>query len=246
MEQPVTASASQKPAAEVAAEAPPAPAPRAAVNPVVTAITPEKRGFKWYTPFGVTKDFVKGTVFGMGNGIARGAQLGLKYALIAAAVAFFLPLFPAVAAGVANALPWLTIGTNAAGVATFIPTGLEAIVAGLGWGAAGAIAGAAFAGGMGLLTGGAYELKLRGRREKYAEELAERAEMRSRQRTRGPRTNWRQHAQEAKQEQRDTLTRLNYFEDQNDAEQMLTNRAQPSSFWADKVDASRQNYDRSR
>lgn len=199
------------------------------------AIAPQKRSFKWYTPISVTADFVKGTVLGFGNGVRKGAGIGLKLGLAAAAVAFFLPLFPVAAAAVAQALPWLTIGTNAAGVATFLPNGIPAILAGIGYGLGGAVVGAAFSGGMGLLTGGAYELKLRGRREKYAEELAERAEMRARVKTRAPSLNWRDYGQAVRQQGKDTLTYQFYFDDEN----RVQRQDMEQQSWADRVTASR-------
>lgn len=197
------------------------------------AITPEKRGWRWTTPFGVTKDFIKGTGIGLGNGLSRGASIGIKLGLVAGTIAFFAPVVP-VFMTIATA-----IGLPGVGVA-----GFDALLAGGLYALGGAAVGAVFGGAMGTLTGGAYELKLRGRREKYADELAERAEMRSRQRVRSPNANWRDYAKAVRQEQKDWLTNQYYFGNEVANEQALNMQQQQS--WVDKVGASRQQYDRSR
>ncbi len=222
----------EKPTTQTAAPEMPATAP--VVAPAPEKIVPKKRSFHWWTPIVWGKDFFKGTFDGMANGLAKGAQKGLKFGLLAATVAFFLPLFPAAAAGLASVAPWLTIGANAAGVATFIPTGLNALVAGLGWGLAGAAVGAVFTGAMGLVTGGAFELKMRGRREKYAEELAERAEMRARTRVVTPSINSREYARGLKQQQYKYNEDYFNFNAENIAEQNARNAGNSGS-WVDYV-----------
>lgn len=185
-----------------------------AAAPAAQTIAPAKRQFRWYTPFGVARDFVKGTGLGFGDGLSKGARRGLKLGLVVAAVAFFLPLFPPAAALLADVAPAMVIGTNASGVAMFIPNGLEAIVAGLGYGLAGAVAGAVALGAVGLAVGGAEELKLRGRREKYAEELAERGEMRQRQNARAKTGSW--HDYNKAYQRYDTMRQLRWFELEHD------------------------------
>lgn len=197
------------------------------------AIAPAKRGWRWTTPFGVTKDFIMGTGLGLGNGLSRGASIGIKLGLVAGTVAFFAPVVP-VFMTIAT-----TIGLPGVGIA-----GFDALLAGGLYALGGAAAGAVFGGVMGTLTGGAYELKLRGRREKYADELAERAEMRSRQNARSPHANWRDYAKAVRQEQKDWLTNQYYFGNEVANEQAQNMQQQQS--WVDKVGASRQHYDRSR
>lgn len=209
--------------------------PRAAqahVNPVST-IAPKKRGLRWTTPFGVATDFVKGTGIGLGFGIERGAKLGLKLGLAAGTVAFFAPVLPV----------FMSIAT-AAGLPGVGMVGFNAIAGGLLYAFGGAMAGAAAGGALGVATGGAKELQLRYRREKYAEELAERAEMRSRERERSPRSNWRGYAQAVRQDQRDNLTRLQYFENENRFENFLVNK----DSWVDRIHQTRQHshYDKTR
>jgi len=178
-----------------------APAAKAAAQPSAPAkmtaadIKPKKRSFHWYTPFIWANDFIQGTVNGFGDGLSMGARKGFKYGVIAAVALFLLPLVPGVAGVFMSNLPGLVMGTMETGL--FIPNGLGAIVAGLGYGLAGSAIGAAVAGTVGLFTGGARELQLRGRKEKYAEELAERDEMRAQQQARAPeqnRSNWRDYA----------------------------------------------------
>lgn len=200
--------------------------------PAAQTIAPAKRRLHWYTPFGVARDFVKGTALGFGDGLSKGARRGLKLGLVAAAVAFFLPLFPPAAALLAEVAPAMVIGTNASGVAMFIPNGLEAIVAGLGYGLAGAVVGAAALGAAGLAVGGAEELKLRGRREKYAEELAERGEMRQRQKARGKAGSWHDYSKAYKQY--DTMRQLRWFELEHDK------LPRQQGGWAERIDSERQ------
>lgn len=189
------------------------------------AIVPQKRSFKWYTPISVAADFVKGTVLGFGNGVRKGASIGWKVGLVLGTVAFFAPVVP-VFMTVATAL-----GLPGVGIA-----GFEALLVGGGYFLGGAVAGAAFSGGLGLLTGGAYELKLRGRREKYAEELAERAEMRARVKAKTPSLNWRDYGNAVRQQGKDTLTYQFYFDDENRLQRQDMNQQS----WVDRVHASRQ------
>lgn len=206
------------------------------------AIAPEKRQFHWYTPLAWAKDFVKGTVTGFGGGLGTGARKGFKIGLLVAAVAFFAPVvWPGLAVGLAEiGLPLASGATMAA--PAFISNGLYALVDGLGYGLAGGLLGGAFGGAMGLATGGAYELKLRGRRERYAEELADRDTMRARQQSQGQnRSDWREYAQAYDRYQDQKFLRWSEFERHNT---QINPSAQGG--WADRVSQSREmaNYER--
>lgn len=202
----------------------PAPATTSAAA-AAAAITPQKRSFKWYTPFSIAADFVKGTVLGFGKGVQKGAGIGWKVGLALGTIAFFAPVVPV----------FMTVAT-ALGLPGIGVVGFDALLVGGGYFLGGAVAGAAFSGGLGLLTGGAYEMKLRGRREKYAEELAERAEMRARVKAKTPSLNWRDYANAVRQQGKDTLTYQFYFDDENRLQRQEMNQQS----WVDRVHASRQ------
>lgn len=222
MEENAPAKASQQAAPQAPAQAAPAPKPQ--------AVVPERKRFRWHTPLGVAKDFTKGTVLGFGKWLGKGAQIGLKVGLAAGTVAFFAPVVPA----------FMTVATALGLPGVGAMMGFEALLAGGLYAAGGALAGAAFGGGMGLLTGGAHEVKMRMRRETYADELAERAEVRGRQQQHRPQhTNWRQYAQAVRQQQNDDMTRLFYFNDEH--------REKPQQqSWAERVHASRQQHEHMR
>lgn len=205
--------------------------PVAAPKPKPEKIEPKKRSFHWWTPIAWAKDFVKGTVFGTGSGIGSGARWGLKIGFVVGALLFFAPVLPAVM-GVATQMGLPLVGT-----------GLEAIAGIFLYGLGGAAVGAAFGGAMGMATGGAFELKMRARREKYAEELAERVEMRTRSRAVGNGVHWRDYARAEKQYQRNYNENYFYFNAENESEAALNARQQES--WVDRVGKSRAPAERS-
>jgi hypothetical protein len=228
----------------MAAEKPTANATAAQAKPATTsaatraaAIVPERHPFTWKTPFIWTSDFAKGTIGGTANAIAKGGNRGFKIGMALAVVAFFLPLFPAASAVVAHMLPGLVLDPSAA-VATFIPNGIPGLISWLGYGVGGAILGAGFSGAAGLVTGGAREIQLRLRRDKYSEELAERAEMKARAPQQSAGYNWRDYANEYKRKQNKSLERQYYFNNEQAYEKSINN-PEPTTKWRDHVDRSR-------